>query len=466
MQSITGQVGVRPDRRNGHDRPAVRRVAAAEGEGAAGRRRGDRRRRRRRAADRQGRQGDRLRRRAEPRLQRRSRPTEFNTLTLAEGAWPKAGRGHRRQVDGRQEGLHGRPEDRHPGRGPVEKFRISGIVKFGSVSSIGGATLAGFDLPTAQQLFDKVGQARPDPHCGEGRASRRSSSLRDPHDPAAGHAGATRRRAGRGGRGGHQRVHLVPAEVPPRVRRDRALRRRVRDRQLALDHDRAAHARVRDAADARRLSPPGAVLGGRSSRSSIGTLASVVGLFLGLGAREGPLQALRRRRLHAAEQRPLFSTRTIIVSLLRRDHRDAAREPRPARPATRVPPIAAVREGATLPEGASPGSAPSDRAILTAVGFAGLLADCSRRARHDAGPAVHDPRHVAGLHRCRDALGAARESSCRRSSPVARGRFRFTVRWLLASVLAAAVRRLGPGRRASSRSRRGARPMCSSSASR
>ena len=37
-------------------------------------------------------------------------------------------------------------------------MRISGLVEFGSVSSIGGATLAGFDLPTAQQLFDKPGK--------------------------------------------------------------------------------------------------------------------------------------------------------------------------------------------------------------------------------------------------------------------------------------------------------------------
>ena len=42
--------------------------------------------------------------------------------------------------------------------GPVRALRISGLVKFGSVSTIGGATLAGFDLPTAQQLFDKPGQ--------------------------------------------------------------------------------------------------------------------------------------------------------------------------------------------------------------------------------------------------------------------------------------------------------------------
>src|SRR5438067_8410764 len=42
--------------------------------------------------------------------------------------------------------------------GPVRHLRVSGIVKFGSVSTIGGATLAGFDLPTAQKLFGKPGQ--------------------------------------------------------------------------------------------------------------------------------------------------------------------------------------------------------------------------------------------------------------------------------------------------------------------
>ena len=40
----------------------------------------------------------------------------------------------------------------------MQRFTITGIVKFGDVSSLGGATLAIFDLPTAQKLFDKVGQ--------------------------------------------------------------------------------------------------------------------------------------------------------------------------------------------------------------------------------------------------------------------------------------------------------------------
>lgn len=43
-------------------------------------------------------------------------------------------------------------------RGPQRRFDISAIVTFGGLESIGGATLMIFDLPTAQQLFDKPGR--------------------------------------------------------------------------------------------------------------------------------------------------------------------------------------------------------------------------------------------------------------------------------------------------------------------
>ena len=42
--------------------------------------------------------------------------------------------------------------------GPVQQFRITGIAEFTGVSSVGGATFALFDRPTAQKLFGKVGQ--------------------------------------------------------------------------------------------------------------------------------------------------------------------------------------------------------------------------------------------------------------------------------------------------------------------
>ncbi len=41
--------------------------------------------------------------------------------------------------------------------GPTRTFTISGIVKFGTADNLAGATLAAFDVPTAQKLFNEVG---------------------------------------------------------------------------------------------------------------------------------------------------------------------------------------------------------------------------------------------------------------------------------------------------------------------
>ena len=84
--------------------------------------------------------------------------SRFNPLTLEQGRWP----GPNEVVIDRSTA---KKEDFRVGQtvgvqavGPVQRLKISGFVKFGSVSTIGGATLAGFDLPTAQRLFGKVGR--------------------------------------------------------------------------------------------------------------------------------------------------------------------------------------------------------------------------------------------------------------------------------------------------------------------
>jgi putative ABC transport system permease protein len=41
--------------------------------------------------------------------------------------------------------------------GPTRAFRISGIVRFGTASNLAGATIAAFNLPTAQKIFGEVG---------------------------------------------------------------------------------------------------------------------------------------------------------------------------------------------------------------------------------------------------------------------------------------------------------------------
>ena len=43
-------------------------------------------------------------------------------------------------------------------RGPTRTFTITGITKFGTANNLAGATLAAFDIPTAQALLGRVGQ--------------------------------------------------------------------------------------------------------------------------------------------------------------------------------------------------------------------------------------------------------------------------------------------------------------------
>jgi putative ABC transport system permease protein len=42
--------------------------------------------------------------------------------------------------------------------GPPETFTLTGVVTFGSADNLAGATIAAFDLPTAQRIFNEVGQ--------------------------------------------------------------------------------------------------------------------------------------------------------------------------------------------------------------------------------------------------------------------------------------------------------------------
>ena len=84
---------------------------------------------------------------------------QFNPLVLTSGTWPRGP--HEIAID------KSTADKKHyavgntigaVARGPVQQYRITGVVKLGDVSSIGGATMAIFDLPTAQKIFGKVGQ--------------------------------------------------------------------------------------------------------------------------------------------------------------------------------------------------------------------------------------------------------------------------------------------------------------------
>ena len=83
---------------------------------------------------------------------------EFNSLTLVSGTWPRGGEVVVDTATASRKHLAAGQTIGVQADGPVETFRISGLVRFGAVATIGGATLAGFDLPTAQRLFGKEGK--------------------------------------------------------------------------------------------------------------------------------------------------------------------------------------------------------------------------------------------------------------------------------------------------------------------
>src|SRR5207253_2892480 len=83
----------------------------------------------------------------------------FNPLKLVSGHWP---------VGGGQIAIDKRTSEKKrfavgdmigvATPNGLRRFEITGIAKFSSSASIGASTIAIFDVPTAQRLFDKVGK--------------------------------------------------------------------------------------------------------------------------------------------------------------------------------------------------------------------------------------------------------------------------------------------------------------------
>jgi putative ABC transport system permease protein len=82
---------------------------------------------------------------------------------------------------------------------------------------------------------------------------------------------------------------------------------------------------------------------------AIGLLASVIGLFLGFGLARGLSSLFGALGLSLPEASSVYAPRTFVVSLLLGVLVTVAAGFVPALRATRVPPIAAVREGAVIP---------------------------------------------------------------------------------------------------------------------
>ena len=218
-------------------------------------------------------------------------------------------------------------------------------------------------------------------------------------------------RAGGRGRRGHERVHHLPPGLPARLRRHRALRRQLRDRELALDHDRAAHARVRDDPDPRRLSAAGA----RFDRDR-GSRRWNAGLdrrpLLRPRARKGALQALRRGRFHTSEPGTPARDPDDRRLAARRHPGHAPGQPPAGDPGDAR---AADRRSARRRDPARVPLRPLPHGRLTRVDRNRLrrtrVRTVRKRPRHDADPALDGYRSAADLHRRRALLRTARAAA-------------------------------------------------------
>ncbi len=233
-------------------------------------------------------------------------------------------------------------------RGPVQQFRISGIAKFGGVSSLGGATMAIFDFPTAQKLFHKQGKLDSISIAAkQGVTPAQLVQEVQPLLPAT------------------AQVRTGQAEAAQATKDTNGFLSIIQDFLLAF----AGVAlfvgifviantlgitiaqRTRELATLRTLGATrrqvlGSVL---VEAFVIGTLASVVGLFLGLALAKGLNALFVSFGIDLPQAGTVFATRTIVVSLVVGILITVLAALRPALRATRVAPISAVREGAVLP---------------------------------------------------------------------------------------------------------------------
>jgi putative ABC transport system permease protein len=297
--------------------------------------------------------------------------SRFNPLALVKGSWPKQGDVVIDESTAKKEDFKLGQTVGVQAEGAARRLRISGLVRFGSVSTIGGATLAGFDLPTAQALFHKRGRL----------------------DEIA--------VAAKPGVADDQLVRELQANLPPTAQVKTAAQQARDDAAetnsfisflrgfllafggialfvgsfvIANSLSITIAQRTREFATMRTV--------GASRRQVlasiliealvVGVLASLVGLAAGVALAKA-LFALFDAVGFTLPNSGLILTRTaVVIALAAGILVTVVASLRPAFRATRVPPVAAVQEGATLPPSRFAFLRVPASILLTVLGFAAL----------------------------------------------------------------------------------------------
>src|SRR5436305_8374132 len=250
--------------------------------------------------------------------------------------------------------------------GPAHHLRITGIAEFPNVS-VGGATFAILDQPAAQQLFNKPGQL--DAIRIQSKAGVKEADLVAEVKPLLGPTQEVRsgtEQAKKDQQSAGSFISFLRYALLAFAGISLFVGAFVIANTLSI----TIAQRMREFATLRTL--------GASRRQVlwsvvieafvIGLLGSVIGLFLGLGLAKRLNVLFVAIGIDLPHGSTVFATRTIVVCLLVGTLVTLFASIRPARRATRVPPIAAVREGSELPPGRFARFAPILSAATLALG--------------------------------------------------------------------------------------------------
>jgi putative ABC transport system permease protein len=296
----------------------------------------------------------------------------FNPLNLVEGRWP-SGDGEVAVDEGVAEDEDLKLGDRVgvAAVGPAQQFDVVGIAKYGDLSSIGGATFAILDVPTAQKLLDKEGQLDSVQVAAEDGVTPEQLTRRIQDELGSDVTVRT----------GVEQADEESGEIATFTKIIRYFLLSFAGIALFVGAfvifntlSITVAQRTRELATLRTI--------GASRRQVltsviveafvIGLGASIIGLFSGLGLAVGLNELFKALNLDLPQTQTVFATRTIVVSLLVGTLVTVFAGLFPALRATRVPPIAAVREGAVLPRGRLARFTPYIAGVIVVLAVAAL----------------------------------------------------------------------------------------------
>ena len=291
----------------------------------------------------------------------------FNPMKLVEGDWA-AGPG---QIVIDQETAESKDfalgdTIRASAQGPVRPFRITGIASYGDVATLGGATFAVWDVPTARSMLGLDGYTSVSVAAESGVSQAELvASLRETL-PASVQV-----------RTGDEQAREDKKEIDTFVSFIRGFLLAFGGIALFVGAfvifntlSITIAQRVRELATLRTL--------GASRRqvlrsvlleaTAIGVVASALGIVAGMALARGLTAVFKALGLELPQSDPVYATRTFVIAMLVGVGVTVLAGIAPALRATRVAPIAAVREGAVLPRRKRLG--PVAGAVLLAAGVA------------------------------------------------------------------------------------------------